>query len=156
MQSINEIIAGLLTKHTSPNGEISPIDCQADLATLARNDPDIMEPEEWAARKFENYKRTHGLHPAGTAAGQTVFGFAVDENAIIVLSEGANRTWVRFKDLKRDHIPLRQALIIKKAGEAMTAATREIEFWNTIKTKWDPARHPDIWGFVQELQGAVK
>jgi hypothetical protein len=148
---IDALIEKLLAKHTDATGAQDPDAAETELANQGRKDPDLMEPELWASQKFSIYKKSHTLKPAGTASGQTVFGFAINFEAIVVLSEGKKRTWVRFKDMSEQRINMRQTLITKKAAESMSAAALEMQFWNQLRTKWDHQVYPNFLDFVQSL-----
>ena len=152
IQNIDALIEQLLDKYTDTSGAINLEAAQGDLANRARKDPDMMEPEIWSAQKFSVFKKNHSLRPGGTASGQMVFGFSILPEAIVVLSEGKNRTWVRFKDMSEQRINSRQTLITKKAAESMSAAAAEMQFWNQLRTQWDHKKYPDFWDFVQSLQ----
>ena len=153
MTNFDLIIEGLLAKHKdSKTGIEDPAAAQSDLADMGRSDPDLMEPEVWAAGKMESFKKRHSMLPAGTPIGQTVFGFAILPDSIVVLSEGKNRQWVRFKHLKPALIDMRTALVTKKAAEHMQAASEEMQFWNNVRQNWNRLKYPNIMDFVQSLQ----
>jgi hypothetical protein len=153
MTNFDLIIDGLLAKHTNnKTGIEDPAAAQSDLADMGRMDPDLMEPEVWAAGKMESYKNRHSMLPAGTPIGQTVFGFAILADSIVVLSEGKNRHWVRFKHLTPALIDMRTGLVTKKAAEHMQAAAHEMQFWNNIRQNWDRLKYPNIWDFIESLK----